>query len=169
MNEFGGKAQAKCQFARVERLQSRGRIDRLAKNRFGMLLGDFFDFHAAGGAGHEYGLAGGAIHQNAHVEFALDVKTFFDQKAADDAAFFSRLRRDQLHAEDVLGKRLRLVGGTCELYPAGFAAAAGMNLRLHHDHGGAQPLCRAAGASSFLNTTSPRGTGTPNLARIALA
>ena len=79
----------------------------------GMFFGDFLDFHSAGGAGHENGRAGRAVDQNAQVKLALDVEAFFDQQAVHDAAFFARLRRDQLHAQDVLGERRRLRRPIC--------------------------------------------------------
>ena len=66
---------------------------------------DFLDFHAARGAGHEDRRADGAVHQHAQVDFALDIEPFFDQHAADDAAFRARLRGDELHAQDLLGER----------------------------------------------------------------
>ena len=95
---------------------------------------DFFDLHAAGGAGHDHGSFDGAVHQDAEIEFALDVEAFLDQQAAHDAATGTGLRRDQVHAQNLRGQLRRFVGGTRQLHAAAFAAAAGMDLRLdHHD------------------------------------
>ena len=57
-----------------------------------------------------------------------------------DAAFFARLRRHELHAQNLLGERRGFVGRFRELHSAGFAAPARMNLRFHHNDGRAQPL-----------------------------
>ena len=87
------------------------------------------------------GAPDGAIDEDAEVEFALDVQAFFDQQAADDAAFFAGLRRDELHAENLPGERLRLRrGDVASFTPPRFAAAAGVNLRFHHDDRSAQAL-----------------------------
>jgi len=64
-----------------------------AQNGAGIFLGDFLDFHAASGAGHEDHAAGGAIDEQTEIKFALDVQAFFDEQALDDAA--GGTRRDQ--------------------------------------------------------------------------
>ncbi len=52
----------------------------------GFSLRDFFDLHAARGAGHDDGRFDGAVDQDAEVELALDVEALFDEQALDDAA-----------------------------------------------------------------------------------
>ena len=107
VHNFRREAESEGEFARLKRQQSSGGMNRLAQNRFGIVLGDFLDFHSAGGAGHKHGRAHRAIDENAEIKFALDVEAFFDQQAANDAPFRARLRRDEIHSEDALG-----VGGS---------------------------------------------------------
>jgi hypothetical protein len=52
-----------------------------------MLLGDFFDVHAAFGAGHDNGPGGGAIQQYGAIKFLFDGGRAGDQKFADQAPF----------------------------------------------------------------------------------
>ena len=68
-----------------------------------------------------------------------------------------------------LGDRLGFVGRLGELDAAGFAAAAGVNLRLDDRRWAAQALGNVVRLPAAVNATSPRGTGTPYLARTALA
>src|SRR5713226_1564583 len=108
-------------------------MNRFAQNGAGIILGDFLDFHAAGGAGHENNVAGGAIDEQAEIKFALDVEAFFDQQSLDDAAGGAGLRSDQLHAKNVAGEISGFVGGTRQLYAASFAAATCVDLRFDND------------------------------------
>ena len=110
VHNFRREAESEGEFARLKRLQSRGGMNRLAQNRFGIVLRDFFDFHSAGGAGHKHGRAHRAIDENAEIKFALDVEAFFDQQAANDAPFRARLRSNEIHSEDALGMGSSLVG-----------------------------------------------------------
>src|SRR5712692_2526311 len=103
-------------------------MNRFAQNGAGIILGDFLEFHDAGGAGHENNVGGGAKDEKAEIKFALDVEAFFDQQSLDDAAGGAGLRSDQLHAEKVAGDVGGFVGGTRQLHAAGFAAAAGVDL-----------------------------------------
>ena len=105
---FAGEAEAEGELARLIGLQADGGMNDFAQDRVGIVLGDFFDFHAAGGAGHEEHFAGGAIDENAEVEFALDVETFFDEEALDDAAAGAGLRGDEIHAQHVSWRCRRL-------------------------------------------------------------
>jgi len=84
-------------------LEADGGIDGFAEDGFGMLLGNFFDFHSAGGAGHEDGPGGFAVDDQAEIEFALDVQTFFDEQTFYDAADGSGLNSDEIHAQHVAG------------------------------------------------------------------
>ena len=130
---FAGEAETEGELARLIGLQADDGLNEFAEDGVGIVFGDFFDFHAAGGAGHEDNFAGGAIHQDAEVEFALDVEAFFDQQALDDAAAGAGLHGDEIHAEHVAGDVGGFVGRARELYAAAFAAAAGVNLRFDDD------------------------------------
>ena len=81
----------------------------------------------------------------------------------------SGLVGDEVHAEDLLGRRLRLAGVLDDLDAAALAAAAGVNLRLDDNGAAAEPLRPRAAASAALKMTSPCGTGTPYFARRAFA
>ena len=110
-----------------------------------MRLGDFLDVHAAGGAGHKNNFANAAIDENAEIEFALDVEAFFDENALDGAAAGAGLRGDKIHAEHVRSDVRGFIRRVSELDAAGFAAAAGMNLRFHNDYAGSEPWPRLRG------------------------
>src|SRR5207253_8112849 len=115
----------------ILRLQAHRRMNGLAQNGAGIFLGDFLDFHAAGGAGHEDDAANGAIDEEAKIKFALDVEAFFDEQALDDAAGGAGLRSDQLHAENVAGDVGSFIRGAGQFYASGFAAATGVDLRFN--------------------------------------
>ena len=119
-------------------------MNRFAQNGGGIFLGDFLDFHAARGAGHEYHAAGGTVHQEAEVKFALDVEAFFDEKTLDDAPGGTGLRSDQFHAENVAGDIGGLIGGTRQLHAACFAPAARVDLGFHDGDVRLQALRRFA-------------------------
>src|SRR5579859_6276349 len=106
----------------------------------GIFLGDFLDFHAAGAAGHKDDASGFAIDQQAEVEFALDVQAFFDEQALDDAASGAGLNGDQIHAQHAGGDFGGFVGRMGQLDATGFAASAGMNLRLDDDNIGLEAV-----------------------------
>src|SRR5260370_6050907 len=87
-----------------------------------IFLGDFLDFHSASGAGHENDAAGGAIDEQAEIEFALDVQAFFDEQALDDAAGGTGLRGDQLHSADLTGELRGVVARNGEHSPSKISA-----------------------------------------------
>ena len=89
--------------------------------------------------------------------------------AADDAALGAGLMRDERHAEHVARDALGFVGRPGELDAAALAAAAGVNLRLDDDHAAAETLGDLARVGGGGRISSPRGTGTPWRARMALA
>ena len=97
-----------------------------------------------------------AIHEHAEIEFALDVQAFFDQQAADDAAFFAGLRRDEGHAHDLAGEIGGFVGRFREFYAAAFAAASRVNLRFHDYDLGAQAFGYCAGFVFFVHYFAAR-------------
>src|SRR6185369_10718084 len=137
---FAGEAETESQLPRLIRLQAGSRMDVFTQDSFGMGLGDFFDFHAACGAGHEHHFAGGAIDKDAEVKFALDVHALFDQQAFDDTPCGTRLHGDQIHAQHVTGDVCRFLRGTRELYTAALAAATRVDLRLHDNNVGLKAL-----------------------------
>ena len=103
IDDFERQVETESDLARLIGLKTDGWMNRFAQNGAGIVLGDFFNFHAAGGTGHEDDLAGGAIDEQTQIEFALDIEPFFDEKPFHDAAGRSSLRSDQLHAENVAG------------------------------------------------------------------
>src|SRR5260370_42013333 len=98
-------------------------MNRFAQNGAGIFLGDFLNFHAASSAGHEDDAAGGPIDEKAEIKFALDVETFFDEQALDNAASGASSRSDQLRAEAVAGDIGGVGGGTRQLAPPCFGSA----------------------------------------------
>ena len=131
---FGGKPEAERDLARLKRLQTHCRVNRFAQDGVRVLLGNFFDLHAPRGAGHEGGAAARAVHEQAEVEFALDVEALLDEQPADNSPAGAGLRRDQLHAQHPGGDVRRFLGGARQFDAAGFAAPARVNLRFDDDH-----------------------------------
>jgi anthranilate phosphoribosyltransferase len=139
-SNLDGQAHSKRNLARLIWLQADDWLNHFAKNRAGIVLGDFFNFHAACGAGHKNHFAFGAIDQQPKIQFAFDFQAFFDEQALDDAALRSSLVGDQFHAQHLTGNFGGLIGGARELHPAGLAAATGVDLRLDDANIGTQPL-----------------------------
>ena len=116
---------------------------------------DLLDVHAARRAGDEGDARRGAIDQRRQVQLALDVDAVGDVDAVDYAAAGAGLRRDQRLAEHLLGERLHLGARLGEAHAAllagrgflelAFAAAAGVDLRLHHEQRPRQLLHRLVG------------------------
>ena len=106
--------------------ESLQRVDVVADQLLGRLLGDLFDVDAALDAEHHQRLLGRAVEQHRGVVLGGDVRGVLDPQRAHDVAV-------DVHAEDVAGvlARLGLVGG--ELHAAGLAASADQHLRLDDD------------------------------------
>ena len=119
-----------------------GRLDLEGVNLLRRLVRHFLDVHAAFGGDDEGDAAGGAVHQRREIKFALDGRAVFDIEALDQAARRAGLMGDQGHAQDALGFLLHVLDGFDHLDAAALAAAAGMDLRLHHPDRAAQFLCR---------------------------
>ena len=117
------------------------RLEGLLEDQLRRFGGDFFDLHAARRRGHEHRLALHAVEHDAQVQLALDGQRLFDQQPLHDAAFRAGLVRHQLHAEHVARDLGGLRGILGDLHAAALAAAAGVDLRLHH-HAAADPLGR---------------------------
>ena len=118
--------------ARLKRLEAHARIDVLLQNRIRIFRRDLLNLHPARRRRHEHRLALGAVHQNSQVEFLLDGQRLFDQQPPHDATFRPGLVRHQLHAQHFGREIAGLVHRLGDLHAAALAAAAGMNLRLHH-------------------------------------
>ena len=105
----------------------------------------FLDVHAAFGGDDEGDAAGFAVHQRRQIQLALDGRAVFDIKPLDQAAGGAGLVGDQGHAQHALGFLLHLLDGLDHLDAAALAAAAGMDLGLHHPDRAAQFLGRRHG------------------------
>src|SRR5258708_18353631 len=139
--DLAGKSQSKREFARLKRLEATPRMNRLPTNGFRIFLGQFVNFHASRGAGHETGKPAGTIDKQAKIQLALDVQPFLDQHALDDAARRSRLRSNERHAQDVPGNILGFISRARQLYAPALAAAPGVNLRFYDNNVRLQALC----------------------------
>src|SRR5439155_5277435 len=82
---FARKSQAKGDLAGLVRLQADGGMNGFAQNGAGIILGNFLDFHAASGTGHEDDAAGAAIDYKTEIKVTLNVQACFDEQASDDA------------------------------------------------------------------------------------
>src|SRR6185436_12457443 len=78
------EADAEPELPRLEWHDADARLDVDLDDLLRRLFGDLFDVHAAGGAGHDHRLAGGAIEHDAQVEFARHLQPFLDQHARDE-------------------------------------------------------------------------------------
>ena len=118
------------------------RIDREGDDFFGRVVRDVLDVDAAFGRDHERDFGGFAVDQDREIELLVDVGAFLDVEAVDLLAVCAGLHRDQRRAQHLLGELVDLGdrlgdahaalvagGGFLEL---ALAAAAGMDLALHH-------------------------------------
>jgi len=96
-----------------------------------MAGGDLLDVHATFGRGHDGQARRRAVDQHTQVELALDVAAGLDIDALDFPPPRSRLLGDERHADHLAGEVAHFGRGLGDLDPAGLAAAAGMDLRLH--------------------------------------
>ena len=128
------------------------RIDRQARDRVGVLVGNRLDLDAALRAQHPEVLLRAAIERERRVVLLGDVGRVLDPDPLHDVAL-------DVHAEDVAGVGANLVGVLGELDAAGLAAPADLHLRLDDDRiaGG----LGARTASSTVSATSPAETGMP--------
>src|SRR6185437_12318152 len=135
------EAEAIGELPRVEALQAGGRIDRHLEDLLGVPGGDFLDLHAAFGRGHDGDARGLAVDQHAEIELALDVAALLDVDALHLAALGAGLLGDEHVAEHLGGVLADLLDGFDDahaalalriVFEAAGAAAAGMDLRLHH-------------------------------------
>ena len=101
-------------------------------NFFRRVVRHFFDVHAAFGGNDKCDAAGLAVDQRRQIQFALNGRAIFNIKTLDQAARRAGLVGDQGHAQDILGFLLHVGDRLDHLDAAALAAAAGMNLGLHH-------------------------------------
>ena len=134
VDQLAIQAEAEGDLARLVLRQADRGLDVLLENELGVLGGDLLDFHAARLRRHHQQLGLLAIEQHAQVELALDGQTFLDQQAAHHAPFRPRLVGDQRHAEHLPCQLAGLFHRLGDLDAAALAAAAGVDLRLHHHH-----------------------------------
>src|SRR5690606_4838171 len=102
------------------------RVDRHLEDRVGPLGGELLDLDAALGGAHGEERAVRAVEQEGEVVLLGDVAGLGDQHAVHGMAL-------DVHAEDRLGLLARLLGCPRQLHAARLAAAAGLDLSLHHD------------------------------------
>ena len=127
--------------ASLSRLVEPGRVDDLAGlgvvdpdvgvdgdtgQGVGPLHGELLDLHAALLGAHGEVGAVGAVEEDREVVLLGDRRALGDHDAVHGVAL-------DVHAEDLLTRRSRLVGRLRDLDAAGLAAAAGLHLRLDHD------------------------------------
>ena len=133
----------------AERLAKRGahdagrcwrRIDRDGDDLVRRVVRDLLDVHAAFGRHHDGDARGGAVDQHREIELLLDGGAFLDVEPVDQLALGAGLMRDQRRAEDAGRFLLHVVDRLHDLDAAGLAAAAGVDLRLHHPHRAAERL-----------------------------
>ncbi len=113
-------------------------------------VSDVLDVHAALGGGDHRHPAGLAVDQQREVELAGDLRALFNIEATDHAALRPGLVGHQHPVQHLLGVGADLVdrlddadaalGVGAEALEAALAAAAGVDLRLHHEDGAAQVL-----------------------------
>ena len=111
------------ELASVEGAEADQRVDVNLRDR---LVGDFFDVHAALRREHHERLLRAAVEDDRGVVLGGDVGGTLDPDLLD-------LEAADVHAEDRVGVRLRLVGVLGDLDPAGLAAAADLHLCLDDD------------------------------------
>src|SRR6185369_2212268 len=128
--------------APMEGLDAGGGIDRHLDDLFRMLGGDLFDLHPAFGGGHDGDARRRAVDQHAEIELAPDVAAALHIDALHQLALGAGLVGDEVHADHAARIVAHLVEGFGDLDPTAFAAAAGMDLRLHDPDLAAQLLGR---------------------------
>ena len=100
----------------------------------------------------------GAIDQRGEIIFAVDGRAFLDVEAMHFFAVRPGLMRHQRRAEQTLGLALHVGDRFHHLDAAGLAAAAGVDLRLHHPH---RPAEIVGGFHRFVRRSSPECRAAP--------
>ncbi len=108
----------------------------------GVLVRDLLDVHAAFGRDDEGDARGFAVDQHREIELLVDRRAFLDVEPVDLLAVRAGLVRDQRRAEHAGRFLLHVVDRFDDLDAAGLAAAAGVDLRLHHPDRAAELVAR---------------------------
>ncbi len=161
------EAELEGQLPGLEGQEAGGRVHVFLEDALGRLGGDLLDLDAALGRGHDDGRFAGPVDDEAEVELPGDVQRLLDEDALDPLALGAGLVGHELHADHRGRQGLGLGGRRRELDAAALAPAAGVDLGLDDDPR-PDPLGDRPGRRRR-SATSPRGTRTPNLARICLA
>jgi hypothetical protein len=92
------------------------------------------DVHPALGRGHDHGEALGPVDEGGEVHLLrpLEVHALLDEEPPHDSALRARLVGAQRHPQHRLGDALAFVEALRDLDAAALAAAAGVDLGLHH-------------------------------------
>src|SRR5512133_411724 len=149
--------QGEGHLARLEAIETQGRIHGHPDDLLGGLFGDFLDLHTTLGGRQDGDPAGHAVHQEAQVELTLDVHGLGEEHRANLAPLGTGLFGDQLHADHGLEELGSLVGIRRELHATALAAATSVDLRLD-DTGAAEFLGNHAGFYRILGDL-PVGRG----------
>ena len=132
LRQIGVELQRLRHAAHMMRADAGDRIDRNGHDLVRRVVRHFFDVHAAFGGDHDGDARGLAVDQHRQVEFLVDRRAFLDVEPVDLLAVRPGLVRDQRGAEQPRRFLLHVVDRFDDLDAAGLAAAAGMDLRLHH-------------------------------------
>ena len=103
------EAQLKGQIARLPWLQTERGLDGFLIDCIGVLGCDFLNLHTASLRRHEGQLRCRTVKHDAEVELAINGGSCLDQQALHLLALGPGLVRDQLHAEDGLGRGVSIV------------------------------------------------------------
>ncbi|CAH1659504.1 hypothetical protein CHELA40_11740 [Chelatococcus asaccharovorans] len=150
LGEVAGEAERLRHGAAVVRHHAGRRIDREGMDLLGRLVSDVLDVHAAFRRDDEGNAPRGAVDEGREVELALDIGAVLDIDAVDLLAGRSGLDRDEGVAEHLADEGLDLIDGLGEAHAAllaglgllelALAAAAGVDLALHHPQRAAKLL-----------------------------
>ena len=151
-----GKAEAAADVGEV----ARRRIDADAVDFFRAFFRDFFDVHAAFGAGDEGNAAAGAINHGGDVEFVSDIQSFFDEYHVDGQANFARLLGFQGVANHLAGVGAHFVQAFRDFDAACLAAPARVDLCLDDPDAAAQFLRGGDGFVGVFRQDAARGIHT---------
>ena len=128
----GVEAEAEGDLAGMEGLHADGGIDADADQGLRPGGADLLDLHAARRRGHHHDPLALPVEDQAEIELAHHIARRLDIEAVHQLAARPRLGGGQALAEQRLGRRFHLRLVAAEPDAAGLAAAAGMDLGLHH-------------------------------------
>ena len=134
---FGRYAGLEAERARLVGKEAEHRVGPAARDLLGRARGDLLDVHTADRREHHHRAPLVAVERDAEVELLRDVRGALDVDLADPEPL-------DLHVQDRARVRTGLGRGVGDLDAAGLAAAASVNLRLHHD-GAAERARRSLG------------------------